>query len=121
MRSLGVLVLVVLGLCAACSAADAASATATLTWAPVTAEPTVTGYAVFRGATTSPVGMTEIGQATGPSFTDPGPLNLSTQYCYAVRAVNALGSGPYSPAACKNTGGLPGAPGAPSVEYTLTP
>lgn len=95
------------------------SVTASLTWPAVVSDPGVTGYAIYRG--TSPITLVEIGRSSAPAFVDLGPLNFSTTYCYAVAAINAMGVGPKSLVTSQNTGGLPPAPAAPTVEYTLTP
>lgn len=55
-----------------------------LSWSPASDNVGVTGYQVFRGTT-------QVGTATGTSFTDTG-LNASTQYGYTVKAVDAAGN-----------------------------
>jgi chitodextrinase len=60
------------------------ASTVALSWTGSTDNVGVTGYQILRGGT-------QVGTATGPSFTDTG-LNPSTQYTYTVKAYDAAGN-----------------------------
>ncbi|MFL6111053.1 MAG: GH12 family glycosyl hydrolase domain-containing protein [Catenulispora sp.] len=60
------------------------SSSAALTWSPSSDNVGVTGYRVYRNGT-------QVGTASGTSFTDTG-LSASTQYTYTVAAYDAAGN-----------------------------
>ncbi|MEE4546351.1 RICIN domain-containing protein [Streptomyces sp. V4-01] len=64
--------------------ATASSTSVALNWSASTDNVGVTGYQVFRGST-------QVGTATGTSYTDSG-LSASTSYAYTVKAVDAAGN-----------------------------
>lgn len=60
------------------------SGSVSLSWTAATDNVGVTGYQVFRGSS-------QVGTATGTSYTDSG-LSASTSYSYTVKAVDAAGN-----------------------------
>ncbi|MFL6075857.1 MAG: GH12 family glycosyl hydrolase domain-containing protein [Mycobacteriales bacterium] len=82
-----------------------------LSWSPSSDNVGVTGYAVSRNGT-------QVGTASGTSFTDTG-LSASTQYSYTVRARDAAGnlSAATGPVTATTTAG--GGSGTPTCSATL--
>lgn len=93
--------------------ATASGTTVSLNWSASTDNVGVTGYQVLRNGT-------QVGTATGTSYTDTG-LGASTGYSYAVRAVDAAGNASAaSNTATVTTGtGGSGGPVDPSRWYTV--
>ncbi|NRQ40650.1 chitinase [Nonomuraea sp. NN258] len=89
----------------------ATTSTIALAWNASTDNVGVTGYLIFRGGT-------QVGTATGTTYTDTG-LAAGTSYTYTVRARDAAGnqSQPSTSITASTSGnnGAPGQPGAPSV------
>jgi chitodextrinase len=92
------------------------SASVALAWNASTDNVGVTGYNVYRGGT-------QVGTATGTTYTDSG-LSASTAYTYTVRARDAAGnlSGVSNSVTATTSGGTgaPGQPGTVSATATST-